>query len=362
MAPSVRDMDKYVQQHLPNAENTNNSIVVLKSIKNNSNRRHALYTHLRKTKVSDPVTGKKYVRHGKKGQQIVRTSAIRTMRTRMNKSDIQTNKSKMLNKALKRFGVKNTLTALKGTKIPALRNGYLKHSRLKNADKIREEVSKLTQGQATLSGRPRTLGQGAAGLAVTCLSNDKCDKKYNDLVLKIADADVEWQNEVNVLTKLTKYMQKNPLKDPVAPKIIGSFKIDDRGFILMQHAAKVFPKATKAVEWRAYGRDHPRMSIVPQLKLAMKKLHAAGVLHGNMHDKNVWVAVFPKKIKVYFADFGRSVNFKAVDTLRPHGSTHVYGRMMDKPINLLSHPNNKNLSVMDDRLVMRGYEKVMKSS
>ena len=263
-----------------------------------NDKKRKVYNLFRVTKIRDPKSGKDFVRHGKKGQEIIMDATLKTFKTRMKNAKNNNAKTTVYNKSLNILGARKTLQLFKGTRVPTqrrpIRGPLVRSGRLANAQKIREEIGQLTNGQVTLAGRVTTLGEGAAGLAVKCKSNTTCDKKYKDLVLKVSNADDEWENEVRYLNKLTKYMKDNPKKDPLAPYIVGSFEIDNQGFILMQNAKNVYPKALKAVEWKKVGLVEDKLKLLPELKRAMERLHKeVGIMHGNMHDGNVWFAEVP---------------------------------------------------------------------
>ena len=129
----------------------------------------------------------------------------------------------------------------------------------------------------------------------------------------------------------------------------------------MQHAAKVFPKATSAYEWEKHGPTSRRLILLPQLNKVMKRLHDAEIMHGNMHAGNVWVAVFPNnKFKLYFADFGRSYNYTKIGNVANKGETWMYGNMMKNKIELLKHPAHGH-GIMHDNHVMREYKRKAKA-
>ena len=378
-SPTLQEIKKYVQTHMGDENNIGSTrlrkdLITISKLPFANMRDRALYKLLRETKIKDPNTGKTYVRHGPKGKSIVRSCAIKSIRTKLNNQTITDNrKSRILNSAFKRFGVKGAMTHFAKTKVPTMRlgvtGGFVRSGRLFNADAIREKLANITNGEVTLPPRTTTLGAGVAGMAVTCISNTKCRKEYKDLVLKVSSADKEWENEVKFLTKLTKYMKDNPKKDPLAPKIYGHFKIGNVGFILMQHAAKVFPKATVAREWRKYGfgGTGQKLTLLPYINKAMKRLHAVGIMHGNMHHGNVWVASIPVKgstwlvnYKIYFADFGRSYNYNKIGTVANKGETWKYGNMMKNKIELLKHPVHGH-GIMHDNHVMREYKQAAKA-
>ena len=369
-SPTLQEIRKYVQTHIGDENNIGSTrlrkdLIKISKLPNVTNRDRAMYKLLRETKIKDPTTNRTYVRHGPKGKSIVRASAIKTIRTKLNNRTINnTRKSKILNSAFKRFGVKGAMTHFAKTKVPVMRlgaGGFVRSGRLHNADAIRAKLANITNGEVTLPPRTTTLGAGVAGMAVTCISNTKCRKEYKDLVLKVSSADKEWENEVKFLKKLTQYMKDNPKKDPLAPKIYGDFKIGNNGFILMQHAAKVFPKATYSYEWEKHGPTSRRLILLPQLNKVMKRLHDMEVMHGNMHAGNVWVAVFPNnKFKLYFADFGRSYNYTKIGNVENKGETWKYGNMMKNKIELLKHPAHGH-GIMHDNHVMREYKRKAKA-
>ena len=378
--PTIAQVEKYLKKHAFNESDMglNRLKKTIKTIHKSSlspnTKKRKTYTLLRETKVKDPNTGKERVRHGTQGQDIIRKVSMKILTTRVNNTTINNNnKGRLINNAMKRFGISNVGTLLHGkAKPPILRKArnktWVRSGRLANADKIRKELESITGGHVTLPQRTHTLGEGAAGLAVTCISNKKCDKKYKDAVLKISKADDEWINEVKFLNKLTKYMEDNPKKDPLAPRIFGSFKIGNQGFILMQHAKKVYPKAIIVGEWKQVARKNSdKLKLLGPLETAMKRLHKeVGMMHGNMHPGNVWFATIPDKrskfgfvVKAYFADFGRSANYNKAKKFKPATYNHRYGRIMWKPIKLSVHPNiNENL--MDDDDVLKEYKNALK--
>ena len=322
-----------------------------------------MYDLISKTKVVDPKTKRNYVRHGPKGQKIIKNTLVATYKQLLNNGKVPNgNKAQYLNRLFSRFGVKNTMNRIGGTKVEAYRSrgiNYVPSGRLYKTDEIRKELANLTNGQVSLGGRTKTLGEGVSGLAVTCVSNTKCKKEYKDLVLKISAADKEWENEVKFLTKITKWMDKNPKEDPLAPRIIGSFQIDKRGFILMQNATKVYDDVVSAKEWKQYGSLQAKFKFLPAIKEAMKQLHKIGIMHGNMHHGNVWIAIVKNKSKLvpkaYFADFGRSHNYNNAKKLKPEGRNWRYGYMMTKSIPLQYNPDAR-VSLMNDNMVMKEYE------
>ena len=91
----------------------------------------------------------------------------------------------------------------------------------------------------------------------------------------------------------------------------------------------------------------------------MKQLHEVGIMHGNMHDGNVWVAEVKTRggvvKKAYFADFGRSYNYNKAKNLKSKANLWRYDNMMAKSI-FLRHNPNANVSLMNDDLVMEQYE------
>lgn len=374
-SPTLVEIRKYIKTHKGDEANIgsmriNNDMLKIRKLPNDK-RERAIYNLLRKTKIEDPNTGKMYVRHGVKGKSIVRQSAIKTVRKKLNNPMLNnTAKATILNNAFKRYGVKNAMTHFGTTKVPILRTrnkDFVRSGRMYNADIIRQKLAEITDGEVTLASRTTTLGEGVSGLAVKCISNTKCRKDYKDLVLKISNADNEWKNEIKYLEKLTKYMKENPKKDPLAPKIYGHFKIGNRGFILMQNAKTVYPKAVWIGEWeKVASSNREKLKLLDPLKRAMDRLHKeVGIMHGNMHHGNVWFAQLPARKKgyftwkAYFADFGRSANYNAVSKFRKatrYGKirTWRYGSMMNDAIVLLKHPNI-NGDVMDDDKVLKQY-------
>ena len=272
-------------------------------------------------------------------------------------SKITNNKSKSLfiKKAIIEFGWKDVHAELKKRKYKT-RYTHGNKNIVNDANKIRKEIEKITNGQSTLPYYVNAIGKGVSGLVVECISNDKCEK---DLVLKVSKADKEWENEVKILKKITKYMKNNPKKDPIAPKFYNSFKIGNRGYILMQHAAKVFPGANNTIEWSRVGPSVNKTNVLNAVKNAKNRLHKnVNIHHGNMHCGNVWIAIFPDKtIKAYFIDFGRSCNYTTY-IKRKHMSrmSHPvkFPQMTEKILPTLHSIVNE--PVMNDNKVLEKYK------
>lgn len=217
----------------------------------------------------------------------------------------------------------------------------------------------VSNGQLVIGKEVLQLGQGVAGRVVECISQRQCNRLYRNAVLKISKNNSEYQNEVN-----TMYRLNNVRGEPLAPKILADFVIKDVGFMLIQNAKNVYPKARLTIQW---GDMKPieRRLILPDLKKALKRLHSLGLGHGNMHGYNVWVAKFDvpkttknpmgKAFKVFFSDFGRAYAYgkNYYDTER----RWIYEGMAHRiPIKT----SNKRIKVklpgiMDDDIVMEMY-------
>ena len=221
------------------------------------------------------------------------------------------------------------------------------------------ELLMRTKGQVVLGKGVIELGQGVAGRVVECISYSKCNRMYHNAVLKISKNNSEYRNEVNSLIRLNQVRG-----DPIAPKILANFVIHDVGFILLQNAQMVYPKARNIVQW---GDMKPieRRLVLPEMKKTLKRLHATGLGHGNMHSYNVWVARFDvpktktnplgKKYKVFFTDFGRAYEYgKRYNTTN---KMWIYEGMAHR-IPVKTSDKRKQLKlpiIMDDDIVMEMY-------
>ena len=368
-------IEKYIMNHYGKHLPTQIGVAEIKNkvqnIYNKSNGSHAakyrkIYNFLRKTKIINPATGKQVVRHSKIGKKVMEDDYRKRVKPYMaNQNVINNVKSQRLDFHANLFGVKNAIKTFKNIPVSIHQknsNGkYVKYNNLKNLNQeIRQNLSNLTEGQVTLTGRVNAIGEGVAGLVVKCRSNTKCNPYYKDLVLKISEKNDEWRNEVKILDRLTGYMKDNPKKDPLAPYMVGAFHVGNKGFILMQDARKVYskPKPIWVGEWEKIESRSNRLKLLKPLKVAMTKLHKeAGIMHGNMHSGNVWFAKIPvgksgKFIwKAYFVDFGRSMNYSNWGNPT---NTHEYPNMANW-IYMQKHPNiNKNY--MDDDKVYYQYK------
>ena len=296
---NLRQKKEFLEEFLPLYTQTipHGEQHIIKNIMSKGNSRVGeVYNYVVSQKIKNSQTKRNHGVATKEGRRLLKNKVISKFKTKLSNRTSQNNyKAVELNKLFKLVGVKNAMSKLGNIKIGTYRsrNGeYVPSGRLHRTELIRAELAKLTNGEVTLGGRTKTLGAGVAGLAVTCVSNTKCNKDYKDLVLKASAANDEWKNEVKFLTKITKWMDKNRNKDPLAPRIIGSFSIGNKGFILMQNATKVFKNTVpgSVKEWERVGTQRNRFEFLPAIKKAMKQLHEIGIMHGNMHWGNVWVA------------------------------------------------------------------------
>ena len=271
-----------------------------------------------------------------------------------------------VNNTMKTVGINRTLKNVRTyiKRMPTLRNHKGKrvlNNRLKKIYTIRRELARITGGEVTLGTMTKTLGSGVSGLAVTCISQDRCQRKWQHAILKVSEADTEWENDVKYHKKIQKYMDAHPNEDPLAPQFYGSF--DDgsnRGYILMQNANYVFPKAVNIYLWEnTPGGIQGRLKLLPNVEEAMQRLHKAGFLHGDMHSKNVYIAEFGKTrktYKVFFIDFGRTSNYNTRNNLNKSHRTWRYKNMMNMDILLRKHPNIEQ-EIMNNHMVLEEYKK-----
>jgi len=281
---------------------------------------------------------------------------LKFARLYINKLDSK-NKRIAINSIVKQYGVKVSTKAFKGMNRPVIEvNKSLKRFNKvrNNIAAINKKIYEITDGQAIIAHRTRVLGSGVSGVALECINYKKCPLKWRNAVVKISDPDAEWKNEVKYLKKLTKYMKNNPNKDPIAPKIYGSFKLGEYGFIVMQNANYVFPGARRSLQWMYVGYN-PReyLSHLPALKTAMDKLHELGIGHGDMHGFNIWMAEVKKdKYKFFFTDFGKSYKYKNIKRFTETNSLHGYNGLMNNnnKIKIMIHPKTKEGLMNNDKV------------
>ena len=165
---------------------------------------------------------------------------------------------------------------------------------------IRHHFKEINEKLATrgwsIGKKLNVLGMGESGIVV---------RLSPDVVMKCtADLDF-FNNEVKFLKKLGKVKSRLPL----APKLIGKFKIGKGGFIVMQDATRVYKNANRTVEFKKMSRSDKKSSL-KSLGNAINRLHKQGIEHADLHDGNVWVAWVNGKPHVFFIDFGVSFNRK----------------------------------------------------
>jgi len=281
---------------------------------------------------------------------------LKFARVYINKLDSK-NKRIAINSIVKQYGVKVSTKAFKGMNRPVIEvnTSLKKFNKIRNnIAEINKKIYQITDGQAIIAHRTRVLGSGVSGVALECINYKKCPLKWRNAVVKISDPDMEWRNEVKYLKKLTKYMKNNPNKDPIAPKIYGSFKLGGYGFIVMQNANYVFPGAKRTLQWMYIGDTSKQLlSHLPALKTAMDKLHGLDIGHGNMHGFNLWVSeVKTGKYKFFFTDFGKSYKYKNIKTFNETNYLHGYNVLMNNnnKIKIKIHPKTKEGFMNNDKV------------
>ena len=164
----------------------------------------------------------------------------------------------------------------------------------------------------TLGQRIISLGQGASGIAVVCSKTaaKSCPLRYKNAVLKVADNDPEFENEVKKLKKISNKQNKN---FPLIPMYLGHFTIGTKGYILMQNAKGVYKNSKNTKQW-SYFNMNERKNMLNILKSTVNRLHKIGIGHGNLHGDNIWVATMNNGSKrIFFTDFGKGYNINKMN-------------------------------------------------
>ena len=325
--------------------------------------------------ILNPKTGNYVSTKGKVGKELLKTRNLALLKTLVQSKSPRSVKNNM-NEAYSKYGYKSVKNAVGNKGSMALtRNG--KHSRYNKGmrfhQQIRNKLNNITGDQVTLGSSPMQLGGGTAGYALKCLSRERCNRKWKNAVLKVtniedADNKKEWENEVKFHKLITQHMEDHPGAIPLAPKFYGSFKIGDYGYLLMQNANNVFPGAKRSMEWGTFGTHNQKISLLPELRSALRRFRKAGFMHGDMHQHNIWIAEFvnpktkKKTYKFFFTDFGRTMNYKASKTV-PHDENNMNWAysLMAGEIRTKNHPN-MNKAIMNNNKVYKQYYKTYKKT